>query len=288
MPPSTMEYGATINQQITNLRSLRNAKEKVWSNAPKWESPAADRFEGSPCFPETGSGINYGDNDQRASAFDPSTYNDIHASLVMHELPHAAVCGERVRMHGTYWPWYANNGCTKIVDTTEVYTYTTDDPDDGLITTTSKDKYGVNAYAVTIRYQSADHLPPTTSATTTSASASPTSTTSQTQSASSSPDSYSLSTGAKAGIGVGVAAGVILLVVAAAIWFFRRRWANAAAASDTNGTENPVQSNHFKAELVGTQVYPTAELAGSQPFPGQTLAHHVPAPEPVELGTGKE
>ncbi|KAH8422396.1 uncharacterized protein LDX57_000151 [Aspergillus melleus] len=189
----------------------------------------------------------------------------------------------------TYWPWYDNNKCTRIVDTTEVYTYMTDDPDDGLITTTSKDKYGANAYAVMIRYQSADHLPPTTSATTTAATASPTSTTSQTQSATSSPDSGTLSTGAKAGIGVGVAAGVILLVVGTAIWFFRRRRGNAAAVSDTNGTENPVQPSQYdKPELAGTQVYPTAELAGSQPFPGQTLAHHVPAPEPVELGTGKE
>ncbi|KAI9043106.1 uncharacterized protein KD926_004609 [Aspergillus affinis] len=187
----------------------------------------------------------------------------------------------------TYWPWYANNGCTKIVNTTEVYTYTTDDPDDGLITTTSKDPYGVNAYAVTIRYQSADHLPPATSATTTSSS--PTSTASQTQPATSSPDSSTLSTGAKAGIGVGVAAAVIILLVGAGIWFFRRRRANAAAELGSTEAQKPAQSSQYdKPELAGTQVYPMAELAGNQPFPGQTLAHHVPAPEPVELGTGRE
>ncbi|PLB46485.1 hypothetical protein P170DRAFT_511244 [Aspergillus steynii IBT 23096] len=198
----------------------------------------------------------------------------------------------------TYWPWYADNGCTKIVDSTEVYTYTTDDPDDGLITTTSEDKYGVNAYAVTIRYQSADKLPPTTSATTTSAPTSTTSSTTSTTSsaATSSPDSSGLSSGAKAGIGVGVAAGVVLLLVAVGFWLFRRRKANAAAAvapttaaPGTNGMHNPAESSQYvKHELAGAQIHPMPELAGSQLYPGQAVSHHVPAPEPVELGTGRE
>ncbi|CRG83611.1 hypothetical protein PISL3812_00965 [Talaromyces islandicus] len=177
----------------------------------------------------------------------------------------------------TGWPWYGLNGCTYVISTTSTYTYITSKPT-GLATSTSVDQFGVNAYAIRIRYQSSDLI---TATSTSEPTQSPSST-------SNTSPSSSLSSGAKAGIGVGVALGAILLIACSLFFFKRRKTTNVQYQRQPEKVEllemPGVQPTRTYEMSNDTQRFELGEASGTQ-APG-ALGHR--QQEPVELATGHQ
>ncbi|GKZ38026.1 hypothetical protein AbraIFM66950_009940 [Aspergillus brasiliensis] len=153
----------------------------------------------------------------------------------------------------TYTPgWTELEVCTWEPGTTTVieFPYTWTDSDGSTSTTSSSlsSPGHINAYGISIRWQSTDFTTPAaTSASTTSSADSPATASASSTTDSSSPTSTSspsssssgLSTGAKAGIGVGVAAGAVLAIFLL-LFFLRRRKANGVF-SNAQGLQPPGQ-----------------------------------------------
>lgn len=121
---------------------------------------------------------------------------------------------------GTPWPWDADNQCiSSNANSNSVYTYTFDGAVSSL-----KGTFGINAKAISIRWQSADLITPTSpTPSQISTNTGPTSTTTPTNTSNPSASNDGLSTGAKAGIGVGVAVGAIMAMIIAFLVYRLRR-----------------------------------------------------------------
>lgn len=125
-----------------------------------------------------------------------------------------------------------------------------------VLTTTMAPTHLVNAYGVSIRWQSTDTITPTAKTIIVTAT-----------SASTSGSASGLTSGAKAGIGVGVALGAVLITALATWFFFLRRKRGQGDAVKT-GNQKIVElfggSRQEKAELPGGPHQEKAELPGGR------------------------
>jgi hypothetical protein len=145
---------------------------------------------------------------------------------------------------------HVTNPCTSDLFGVTTQTVTTVYGLDHTDISTTIAEVGLNAYGVSIRWQSTDFQPPITTS-----SSLPTTSTSITPTHSPLPKKSSLGTGGTAGVAVGAVL-VALFALSAAWFFFRRKRANAQSTSKAGVNDNELQNPGFgigKSELAATE-----------------------------------
>ncbi|KAE8386703.1 hypothetical protein BDV23DRAFT_138498 [Aspergillus alliaceus] len=133
------------------------------------------------------------------------------------------------------WPWYSTEPCTYGASFVETWAWTSS-TDGGWTMGTSTALKGLNAYGISIRWQSTDFASAATA--TSIPRSSPGATVSADQATSTSPatadPSSGLSTGSKAGIGVGVGVAALLFIAIVCVLFRYRRRHAAVSVNSAN------------------------------------------------------
>lgn len=121
----------------------------------------------------------------------------------------------------------------------------------------------INAYGVSVRWQSTDNITP-------SATAEPTESAIPTESSSSSPG---LSGGAKAGIGIGVAVGVLSIIALLVLYFLRRRRTPSPQSQDQKYEFPPTtRTGVFAMETAELSTERTPTTLNKAELPGESTA----------------
>ncbi|QKX58434.1 uncharacterized protein TRUGW13939_05556 [Talaromyces rugulosus] len=201
----------------------------------------------------------------------------------------------------TDWPWRLTNQCVFRLSSTSIFLITNSLAGPiSSVTETATSGYEINAYGISIRYQSSDFVSAPTkisSSSTSPSTAATTGTSPPTLIATSAPETNhpsGLSSGAGAGIGVGVTIAVFALVGSGLFYFFRRRRSTSTTYEATSVTPmtptppTPPSESHDRSELVGSQVYTEHEFEHIPRQDVVTLAQPPSHSDLVRPGSGKE
>ncbi|KAA8649914.1 uncharacterized protein ATNIH1004_002593 [Aspergillus tanneri] len=163
------------------------------------------------------------------------------------------------------WPWYSTQPCTYGASFAETWPWTSS-TDGGWTTGTSTAVKGLNAFGISIRWQSTDFASTPTATSTSRSSPGATISADQTMSTShaTTETSSSLSTGSKAGIGVGVGVGALILIAITYV-LFRQRRRQGAIVKNTN---SKYLTMHKPARLLELQAREAANELDSGTYDG--------------------